>query len=175
MAVQEEQEWQEPSREEKVEAINKAIKDAIELLERKIGLMEKNDVNTIEKFKEWFGSYDDATSNMILERTKRVLAASMKLSIENFIDRNDENNKKLLAEVYPLDCSYRIFVTDEFWKSEPTGQDSKAGTIIHELSHFKDIGNTKDYVYKNLSRLFAKSCPKDALNNAANYELFMVS
>jgi peptidyl-Lys metalloendopeptidase len=89
----------------------------------------------------------------------------MKLSTVNFIDRTEENNhKKMVAEVYPLDCMYRIFLTDLFWKSKPTGRNSKAGIVIHELSHFENIGDTKDFVYKNLALEFAKSCPNDALN-----------
>jgi uncharacterized Zn-binding protein involved in type VI secretion len=171
-----EKEWVEPSREEKVQAIDKAIKDSIKLLVKKLELLENNDTNTIAKFVKWFGAYNNEVKILIEERIRRALNVSRNLTIENFIDKTtDKAEKNLYAEVYENDDAYRIYVNELFWKSKPNGRNSKAGVVVHELSHFKDVGDTKDYVYKDLCLRFAKLCPRDALYNADNFESFVVT
>lgn len=64
-----------------------------------------------------------------------------------------------------------IYLGKMFWKTKMTGRDSKAGTIVHELTH--RIHGTKDHGYgiKNTLK-FAKTDPAKAATNADNYEHF---
>jgi uncharacterized Zn-binding protein involved in type VI secretion len=159
----------------KSEAIDQAIKLSILLLENKIRLLEQNDPETLKAFKKWFGREDEEAKRVIMERMRRVLAVSKRLSLENFKDKSiDQKQVELFAEVYETDRLHTIYINHMFWEAKSEGKGSKAGTIIHELSHFEDIGNTKDYAYGKLCLGLAKNYPNDALNNAESFEYFMV-
>lgn len=47
------------------------------------------------------------------------------------------------------------------------------GILVHEASHFKANGGTKDYVYgMEKCKRMARNNPDNAVNNADNYEYF---
>jgi uncharacterized Zn-binding protein involved in type VI secretion len=171
-----EEKFTEPSEEEKRRATNQAIKDCTALLEKKLALLERNDPQTLENFKKWFGRDDQEAKGIILEMMRKALEVSKGLTVENFKDRsNEQKDENMFAEVYHCDKAHTIFVNELFWKAKQTGQDSKAAIVVHELSHFEDVGNTKDFVYKTLCLELANVHPIDALKNAANFECFVVS
>ncbi|OQP53564.1 hypothetical protein A4R26_06190 [Niastella populi] len=64
---------------------------------------------------------------------------------------------------------------DSFWKyCKQKGQPSKASVIIHELSHFHDIGKTEDIIYGyDRCKELAKGHPNLALKNADSFECFI--
>jgi len=154
------------------------IKDAIEisivLLENKLQLLERNDPDTIVAFKEWFGQDDEGAKGIILERIKRVLRVSKKLSVENFKEINDKKSKTKYAEIYPDDELLMVYLGEEFWIAPITGKDSRCGVLIHELSHLNDIGGTFDYTRGESDCLMlARKDPSDALYNADSFEYFI--
>ena len=54
-----------------------------------------------------------------------------------------------------------------------TGTDSKAGTLVHEMSHFNATAGTDDHVYGQTgAKNLAISDPASALDNADNHEYF---
>ena len=60
-----------------------------------------------------------------------------------------------------------------FWNAPNTGRDSKAGTLVHETSHFNVVAGTNDYVYGATgAHNLAVSDPSRAINNADNHEYF---
>lgn len=60
-----------------------------------------------------------------------------------------------------------------FWSAPATGTDSKAGTLIHESSHFTKNGGTDDIAYgQTKAKALAKSSPAQAINNADSHEYF---
>ncbi|CAG8712063.1 10492_t:CDS:2, partial [Acaulospora colombiana] len=64
-----------------------------------------------------------------------------------------------------------VYLCTVFWSAPTTGKDSKAGTIIHEASHFTINGGTEDFVYgQTLAMLLAQSNPDNAIMNADNHE-----
>ncbi|MFM8320547.1 MAG: M35 family metallo-endopeptidase [Chloroflexota bacterium] len=80
--------------------------------------------------------------------------------------------KKYYAYVYP-NQPYNIYVCAVFWQAPLTGTDSKAGTLIHEMSHFTIVSSTDDYVYgQTNAKSLAISSPDDAVFNADNHEYF---
>ena len=168
-------EFVEPSNEEKVIIIKQAIKDCIALLERKLKLMEQKDTATLDAFEKWFGRSDDEAKEVILNRIRRALEVSKGLTVENFQDIMDEDKKrKVFAEIYPDDNSFKIFLGNKFWKANITGKDSRGGVIVHELSHSNSIGKTFDYVRgEEDCLLLSESDPKDALYNADSFEYFI--
>lgn len=76
------------------------------------------------------------------------------------------------AYVYP-NQPYKIYLCKVFWQAPMTGTDSKAGTLIHEMSHFDIVAGTDDVVYGTTgAKNLAISNPDDAVRNADNHEYF---
>ncbi len=80
--------------------------------------------------------------------------------------------KKYYAYVYP-NQPYTIYLCSVFWTAPLTGTDSKAGTLIHEMSHFTVVAGTDDFVYGQAgAKNLAITDPAKAVNNADNHEYF---
>jgi uncharacterized Zn-binding protein involved in type VI secretion len=163
-----------PSEEEKIKIINETIQACIMLLRKKLNLLKKNDSTTLKDFSAWFGSGDEGAKKKILKRIKKTLKFCKHLTKDNFEDITNENNKNdTYAFAYGKDISHTIFLDIPFWTADVIGKDSKSEIIIHELSHFKDIGNTKDFVYGKYCLDLAKKNPTHALNNADSFAYFI--
>jgi uncharacterized Zn-binding protein involved in type VI secretion len=175
--ISESEEDKELSPEEKISVINEAIENSIVLLEKKLQLLEQNDSETLKAFRRWFGRDDEETRGIMLTRIRRALEVSINLTVGNFLVINNEKEKReQYANSYPNDRDYRIYLGDKFWENEAPRKKSKAGVIIHELSHFSDIGNTEDVIYGRKRCLgLAKAHPSFALCNAESFEYFVVS
>ena len=75
------------------------------------------------------------------------------------------------AYVYPTD-PYRIYVCNAYRSAPTTGTDSKAGTLIHEMSHFNVVAGTDDWAYgQSACKKLAKR-PNKAIDNADSHEYF---
>lgn len=82
------------------------------------------------------------------------------------------NKRGIYAYVYP-DKPYTIYLCGAFWAAPLTGTDSRAGTLIHEMSHFNAVAGTDDWVYGQAgARDLALTDPDKALNNADSHEYF---
>ncbi|KAG8771395.1 hypothetical protein FRC12_003640 [Ceratobasidium sp. 428] len=76
------------------------------------------------------------------------------------------------AYVYPDTPGY-VYLCGAFWSAPNTGTDSRAGTIVHEQSHFTNNGGTDDHVYGQTgAKSLAKSNPDQAIDNADSHEYF---
>ena len=72
------------------------------------------------------------------------------------------------------DDANRIYLDYRFWEAPVTGRDSRAGTLVHEMSHFDHVGRTQDYAYDQAScRRLAARNPHRALRNADNFEYYL--
>jgi peptidyl-Lys metalloendopeptidase len=81
-------------------------------------------------------------------------------------------NQNYYAYVYPT-RPYEIFVCRAFWSAPLTGTDSKAGTLVHEMSHFNVTAGTDDHVYGQAgAKNLAITDPDAALDNADSHEYF---
>ncbi|HEX8249770.1 MAG TPA: M35 family metallo-endopeptidase, partial [Pyrinomonadaceae bacterium] len=80
--------------------------------------------------------------------------------------------KRYYAYVY-ANQPYNIYICSVFWQAPATGTDSKAGTLIHETSHFTIVAGTEDWVYgQSGAKNLAVSDPNKAVDNADNHEYF---
>jgi peptidyl-Lys metalloendopeptidase len=77
--------------------------------------------------------------------------------------------KQYYAYVYP-NQPYKIWVCRVFWQAPALGQDSKAGTMVHEMSHFDVVAGTDDLAYGH-SACKALSASQ-AINNADTHEYY---
>lgn len=99
-------------------------------------------------------------------------------------------NEEYYAYVYPNEWGY-IYLCNVFWDAPATGTDSKAGTLVHESSHFTNIGSTgknrilpkpahfslsaavDDWAYgQSAAKSLAISNPTRAVDNADSHEYF---
>jgi uncharacterized Zn-binding protein involved in type VI secretion len=168
-------EFQEPSAEEKKEIINQMLIACVTLLKGKHKLLKDDDSKTLEEFNKWFGTVNENAKQTILKIISKALRVCKKLTIDNFEQIYYEKDRLSdYAIVYNKDKSYRIFLGDSFWQLRTTGRRSKAGVLIHELSHFKRIGDTKDHAYNEEGcLLLVKVDPVATLHNADSFEFFI--
>ena len=76
------------------------------------------------------------------------------------------------AYVYPS-SPYRIYLCGAFWSAPTQGTDSRAGTLVHELSHFTVLAGTRDHAYgQSAARALARTSVERALDNADSHEYF---
>ncbi len=127
--------------------------------------------NITARYTSWFGA---ATSSRI------GTAASHYSNIKNALDNKQivfncscaAQYANAFAYVQP-NSPYVITLCGAFWPAGNTGTDSKAGTIIHETSHFNIVAGTNDNAYgQSAARSLARSSPTGALNNADSHEYF---
>lgn len=154
-------------------AIKTALAKQKEMLEsKKQALARWNDTDKVE-FKKWFGTTDDAARKKMQERIDKELKLNSELKPENFKPA-DPSDPSTFAYVYPNDKSHTIYLDQAFDKAPDTGKDSKAGTLSHEMSHFDDIGGTKDHIYgADNAKALAATDSNKALNNADSFEYYV--
>lgn len=122
------------------------------------------------RYTTWFGAYTSS---------RYATANSHFVDIDAAMDQNSGQikincgcNQRYYAYVYPT-RPYEIFVCRAFWSAPLTGTDSKAGTLIHEMSHFNVVAGTDDHVYGQAgAKSLAISDANAALDNADSHEYF---
>lgn len=157
-------------------ALKRALKNQRRLLQLRKGQLQRWNAKDQKQFKTWFGVTDKASRQKISTRIDRELALNKSMTLGNF-KRNvstDPTLKAAYAYVYPNDKSHIIYIGDAFAKARAIGEDSQAGTLAHEMSHFNSVSGTKDYVYGAVkARLLATKKPARALMNADSFEYFI--
>jgi len=124
--------------------------------------------NTSARYDTWFGAATSARYNK---------AAANFDAINDAIDNQPLTfdcscKKSYFAYVYP-NQPYKVYLCRAFWNANELGTDSRAGTIVHELSHFTVVAGTDDVVYgQSGAKDLAISNPDQALNNADSHEYF---
>jgi peptidyl-Lys metalloendopeptidase len=103
-----------------------------------------NGGSTGPRYTTWFGAYTSS---------RYATAKQHFVDIDAAIDQSGGQvtincgcSQSYYAYVYPT-RPYEIFVCRAFWSAPNTGTDSKAGTLIHEMSHFNVVAGTDDWVY----------------------------
>jgi peptidyl-Lys metalloendopeptidase len=120
------------------------------------------------RYTTWFGAYSSSGWNT----AKAHFTAIKDVYDTKTVTVDCSCKKKYYAYVYP-NQPYNIYVCSVFWQAPMTGTDSKAGTLIHETSHFTVVAGTDDWVYgQSGAKSLAISDPTKALNNADSHEYF---
>ena len=122
------------------------------------------------RYTTWFGAYTSSRYGTAKQHFVDIDAAIDQSGGQVTI--NCGCNQSYYAYVYPT-RPYEIFVCRAFWSAPLTGTDSKAGTLIHETSHFNVVAGTDDHVYGQAgAKSLAISDPAAALDNADSHEYF---
>nr|WP_050716753.1 M35 family metallo-endopeptidase [Aeromonas tecta] len=126
------------------------------------------DKPTGKRYRSWFGAYSTARWDQAETQFSKI-----KDAIDNKPLTFDCGcQQSYFAYVYP-DQPYKVYLCKSFWTAPVKGTDSRAGTIVHELSHFNVVAGTDDLGYGQANaRNLASTDPQKALNNADNHEYF---
>lgn len=121
------------------------------------------------RYTTWFGV---VTSSRYSTVTSHFSAISSAMDTKPVTFDCSCKKKNVYAYVYP-NQPYKIFLCGYYWNAPAIGTDSKAGTLIHEMSHFTVVAGTDDYVYgQSGAKSLAISNPDQAVMNADNHEYF---
>ncbi|HJX28755.1 MAG TPA: M35 family metallo-endopeptidase [Thermoanaerobaculia bacterium] len=119
-------------------------------------------------YKTWFGSYTTSRYSTVQSHFNKIYSAFNTKKFTYYCDCTSS----AYAYVY-ANQPYNVHLCNAFWNAPMTGIDSKAGTLIHEASHFTVLGGTQDYAYGTTNaRNLAISNPDRAVMNADNHEYF---
>ncbi|MFY0522514.1 M35 family metallo-endopeptidase [Archangium gephyra] len=120
------------------------------------------------RYKTWFGTYSSTNVTTARNHFTNIKNALANAAVVVDCSCNDS----YYAYVYPA-SPYKIYVCNAFWSAPTTGTDSKAGTLVHEMSHFNVVAATDDHAYgHSAAKSLAVSSPTRALDNADNHEYF---
>lgn len=120
------------------------------------------------RYTTWFGAYTATRKNTV--HSHYVNIGTDPTSSE--YDCSTCTDSDVYAYVYPDTPAY-VYLCGAFWDAPATGTDSKAGTIVHEQSHFTVNGGTEDYEYgQTACKSLATSDPAKAIENADTHEYF---
>ena len=120
------------------------------------------------RYTTWFGVYDQSRYNTVRSNFTKIKEA---------IDAKPMTfdcgcKQRYYAYVY-ANQPYTIYICSIFWQAPLQGTDSKAGTLIHETSHFTVVAGTEDWVYGQAgAKSLASSDPNKAIDNADSHEYF---
>lgn len=120
------------------------------------------------RYSTWFGATNAARYSTVTSHFSSINNAMSTAAV-----KFDCGCKKTYyAYVYPTQ-PYNIYLCKAFWTAPMTGTDSKAGTLIHEMSHFNVVAGTDDWAYgQTNAKNLAISNPVNAVDNADNHEYF---
>jgi len=121
-----------------------------------------------ERYTTWFGTYQSSRYATVENNFSKIHDAFANQTITFNCGCFDD----YYAYVYPND-PYNIYLCNVFWYAPMTGTDSKAGTLVHETSHFTVVAGTDDHVYgQSGCKALAVSSPDQAIDNADSHEYF---
>ncbi len=121
------------------------------------------------RYTTWFGTYDATRYSTVKSHFSKISNA---FATQPFVVDCSCTDSGTYAYVYPSQ-PYKIYVCGAFWNAPNTGTDSKAGTLVHEASHFTVLGGTNDYAYgQSAAKSLAISSPSKAVMNADSHEYF---
>jgi peptidyl-Lys metalloendopeptidase len=121
------------------------------------------------RYTTWFGALSTARWNTVKTHFNNEVSAFTTQAITVDCKCKTTNT---YAYVYPTQ-PYKIYVCGAFWRAPLTGTDSKAGTLVHEMSHFNVVAGTDDWAYgQSPARSLANTDPARAIDNADSHEYF---
>lgn len=151
---------------------------ARDALLKTIAALKANDPLAVERAKLWLGISDPTANSKLLERLSKMFTATEGITYR-CSNQSTKKNHGLFASILPSG-KVAMLLGPSFWESGDGGFDSKAGVLIHEISHLSNAGgaNTippyEEEIYgKELVLKLAKTLPIKAQNNAESIQLFV--
>ncbi len=134
-------------------------------------------------YRTWFGRWDAVRAKFV-RHTISALKNHIRTSKITYVCERQGSgacDPGVFAFVYPNDSS-TIYLCNPYFDlpslSDATFLDvfnsgTRAGTIIHEMSHYDDVGSTNDSCYnRDACSDFARTFPNRAAHNADSFQYF---
>ena len=147
-----------------------AIAEAFALAKERIGIA----IRTVReqpdhpKITEWFGAASRKQIQAVLEGIKARLDQSNDVQIECEPNRCQQLGSPF---AYAIPRLSRMGFCSRFFRSALTGEDSRFGTVVHEVSHL--VGTDDHAASRPNARALAAKDPAKAAENGDNYEYFV--
>ena len=120
------------------------------------------------RYTTWFGTYSSTRYSTVRTHFSKIDSAFKTKTFTFDCGCTDS----AYAYVYPSQ-PYIVYLCNAFWSAPNTGTDSKAGTLVHETSHFTAVASTDDWAYgQTACKSLAKSNTTKAVDNADSHEYF---
>ncbi|CAE6442538.1 unnamed protein product [Rhizoctonia solani] len=120
------------------------------------------------RWQEWFGGWDQNRYNLVFGHYDAI-----RFNPPNFLYDCTCTDNGIYAYVIIPGHFQEIYLCGAFWNAPMEGTDSKAGTIIHEASHFPEYAGTSDHAYgQGACRDLSRNDPNRAAMNADSHEYF---
>ncbi len=160
------------------------IEASLERSER-LALAAATAIGPTPVYTRWFGKFSPSTGEVVRRNLKSVVAAirtgQVKTECVNvgyglcdadtyaFVDPDVPYEVKLCPRFFVMDT-----MKDLNDASAAEGNGTRAGTIIHEITHFTTVAGTDDICYsREVCTDMAFESPQDALMNADSYQYFV--
>ncbi|KAG8738136.1 hypothetical protein FRC10_007258 [Ceratobasidium sp. 414] len=125
-----------------------------------------------DRYTTWFGEFTNERHKAVVDHFQKIGtdATSTNYDCASCAIEQGLSSHSLFAYVEP-DVPGKIYLCDAFWRAPLIGEDSRAGTIVHENSHFTVNGGTRDWVYgQPKCQELAQDNPDEAIQNADSHE-----
>ncbi|KAF8671793.1 MEROPS metallopeptidase family M35 [Rhizoctonia solani] len=114
------------------------------------------------RWQEWFGGWDQNRYNLVWGHYDKI-----RFNPPDFLYDCTCTDEGIYAYVVIPGHFKEVYLCGAFWRAPMEGTDSKAGTIIHEASHFPEYAGTSDHAYgQGACRDLARNDPNRAAMNA---------
>lgn len=150
----------------RISALTTAYASARTMASSALSYLNNTTPSGTTRYTTWFGAFTSSRWNTAKSHFTQI---SSRLSNEV---ADCTCTDSAYAYVYPGQ-PYKIYLCNAFWSAPNTGTDSRAGTLIHEMSHFNVVAGTDDHAYgQSACKNLARSSPTRALDNADSHEYF---
>jgi peptidyl-Lys metalloendopeptidase len=134
-------------------------------------------------YSTWFGRWDAVRAKFV-RRTVSALKNHIRTSKITYVCERQGAGScdgNTYAYVYPRDSStihlcgpyFNLPTLSDATFLEVFNSGTRAGTIIHEMSHYEDVGSTNDNCYnRDACSSFARTSPNRAAHNADSFQYF---
>ncbi|HEX4966059.1 MAG TPA: M35 family metallo-endopeptidase [Thermoanaerobaculia bacterium] len=124
--------------------------------------------STDAAYKTWFGAYTSSRYSGVQSDYVNLYSTFVNQAFTFYCDCTDSSYAYVFANQ-----PYKVHLCGAFWNAPSLGIDSKAGTLVHETSHFTVVAGTQDYAYgQTACKSLATSNPAHAVHNADSHEYF---
>ncbi|KAF9463910.1 hypothetical protein BDZ94DRAFT_577573 [Collybia nuda] len=128
--------------------------------------------NTTTRMTTWFGVFREHRRLFVLSNFNSLTTRGDEFSGWNYDCSQQDCVPGSYAHVHHLDFA-EVHLCERFWTAPATGTDSKAGTLVHEGTHFAVTANTEDLANGKPDCVdLAKRRPGKAARNADSYQYF---
>jgi peptidyl-Lys metalloendopeptidase len=122
-----------------------------------------------ERYTTWFGEFAQTNHDTVLNHYATIRKSDVKTYTYDCACTEDGD---IFAYVFPDEFGH-IYLCSQYIAANVSGTDSKAGTIVHESTHFTRNAGTKDIAYgKTRCQSLAITNATAAIGNADSHEYF---